>query len=381
LIAESQAQKDREDKGLPIGDQIRYTFAGLDKDGKLHGAAIEGGDLYKIATSQILAEALGLSSESGAPRPVGKNVDEAVLEALRKRRDSSDDAYRDWMAGLPAADRGFWKVNFRDAGLTINETKVVRSDAFDGVPNSRIQGFDQLTVGYTFKADADYLRGPYKWSNTLELEYARTRVAPRGQPVVTNTTANRIMGLTTGTRRAGAISEKWLAQSWGPSLGFEYDGQFQADPGLRRKSIYSVLPGLQFYDGSFIRTLELSGNIKRDESREPANTQAGLHFRALFSKSIGQTSVTGAPIDVQGEVYANYFFLTHTDTAQDLRVEGDANLKLNIPIRKYLTIAPFVDYYVFEWKLAPVWGYSAMTGVQIGFSRLWKPQYEPLLGL
>jgi hypothetical protein len=189
------------------------------------------------------------------------------------------------------------------------------------------------------------------------------------------------MGLTTGTRRAGGISRKWLAQSWGPSLGFEYDGQFTADPGLRRKNIYSALPGVQFYDGTFIRTLELSANIKRDESRNPPNNQAGLRFRTLFSKAIGQTKVTGAPIDVQGELFTNYFFLTHSDAAQDLRVEGEANLKLKIPIRKYLTISPFIDYYVFEWKLAPVWGYSAMTGVQIGFSRLWKPQFEPLLGL
>lgn len=380
LLAEAAAQKAREDKGLPIGDEIRFTAAGLDADGKLHGAAVEDQLVYKVVTSQVLSEALALS-KGRDPQPVGRTVDDLVFDALRERRGADEEDYRRWMRGGPVTARGYWKVNFRDAGLIINNTKVVRDDAFNAVPNSRVQGFDQLLVGWVLKADAEYLSGPYKWSNTVEMEYARTRLAPRGQPVVTNTTANRIMALTIGTRRAGAIAHKWLAQSWGPSLGFEYDGEFEATPGLRRKNIYSALPGLQFYDGTFIRTLEVSGNIKRDESRNPPNTQEGLHFRTLFSKAVGQTTLTGAPIDVQGEIFANYFFLTQKDQAQDLRVEGDANLKLKVPIRKYLTIAPFVDFYFFEWKLKPLWGYSAMTGIQIGFSRLWKPQYEPLLGM
>ena len=52
------------------------------------------------------------------------------------------------------------------------------------------------------------------------------------------------------------------------------------------------------------------------------------------------------------------------------------NFKLRIPIRRHLFIAPFLDFYSFALKTRPLWGYSAMTGVSIGFSRVWKPQYE-----
>ena len=41
-----------------------------------------------------------------------------------------------------------------------------------------------------------------------------------------------------------------------------------------------------------------------------------------------------------------------------------------------LILAPFIDVEWFELKVQPSWGYSIMTGVSIGFSRLWKPQYE-----
>ena len=91
----------------------------------------------------------------------------------------------------------------------------------------------------------------------------------------------------------------------------------------------------------------------------------------MFSKIIGP-----GPVKVEGEVYANYFFLTKRDSPQDLRIEGDARLKIRIPIYKHLTIAPFIDYYFFQLKVRPLWGYSAQTGIQIAFSRIWKPQYE-----
>jgi hypothetical protein len=51
-------------------------------------------------------------------------------------------------------------------------------------------------------------------------------------------------------------------------------------------------------------------------------------------------------------------------------------VKWHIPIRKYLTVAPFIDFYSFALKVSPLWGYSAMTGVSFSFSRVWKPQYE-----
>jgi len=239
------------------------------------------------------------------------------------------------------------------------------------VPNSRIQGNDELLIGGVLKTDADYFLSRYKWSNSLELEYARSRLRPRNQATVSNLTANRASFLTSATRRAGAVWARWLAQSWGPSLALQYEGQLENTPPLRRRQVYSAYPGVEFYDGTFVRTLRLAANIKRDLSRDPPDTQYGLRTRALVSHSWGP-----APLSLEGEFWANYFFLAPRDQPQDLRLEANANIKLRFPIRKYLNISPFIDYYVFCLKSRPIWGYSAMTGITIGFSRLWKPQYE-----
>jgi hypothetical protein len=179
------------------------------------------------------------------------------------------------------------------------------------------------------------------------------------------------MFLTLDTKRVGGVPYAWLARSWGPSVGLQYDGEFQSTPGLRRKQVYSVFPGVEFFDGSVVRTLTGSGILKRDLSRDPPNTQTGLRLRALISTPVGPG---GAKLDA--ELWNNYFFLTRRDAASDLRIEGDANAKLSIPIRQHLSVAPFVDFYWFGLKTRPAYGYSLMTGLSIGFSRLWKPQYE-----
>lgn len=372
LAEDAAEQKRREEAGLPHGGRLRMVVSGLDSSGLLRGAPLDPHGTYRLATSRAAADALALPGDRD-PLPGAASVADAVLAELRALPASTPPArWRGWMLGRPIVETGLWKVDFRDVGLNVRQTRVTRSDAFDPVPNSRVQGYDELLVGGVLKTDVEYTKRDFKWGNTLELEYAKSRLQPRHAPATTNLASNRIMFLTLGTRRAGRVPYGWLARSWGPSLGLQYDGEFQAAPGLRRKQVYSVFPGVEFFDGTVVRSLELSGNIKRDLSRDPPNTQTGLRLRSLVSTPLGPGGA-----ELQGELWNNYFFLTKHDTAADLRMEGDANVKLRIPVRRHLSVAPFVDFSWFQLKTKPDWGYSLMTGIAIGFSRLWKPQYEP----
>lgn len=374
LAAEAAEQKKREDADLPVDAKLRFTVSGFDKDGLLRGAPLDANGVYHVATSRDGADALGLPPPYEVI-PGTPSVNAAVLDELRARRGSRPGEWRGWMEGRPISEPGLWRVNFRDESLNLRQTKVQDGNAFAAVQNSRAQGSDEVLIGGVSKTDVEYLRRDYKWTNTLEMEYARDRISPRNGPATTNVTANRIMFLTLGTRRLGAIAYPWLAHSWGPSVGLQYDGEFQASPGLPRKQVYSVFPGVEFFDGTAVKTLTASGIVKRDLSRNPPNTQTGLRARALVSMPVGSAGPGGAKLDA--ELWNNYFFLTRSDNASDLRLEGDANAKLSINIRKHLSVAPFVDFYWFGLKTRPVYGYSLMTGVSIGFTRLWKPQYEP----
>ncbi len=371
LIEEASEQARREASGKALTGRPRFVVGGVDFKKRVRGAPLDAAGTYRVATSRAAADALGLP-EPRNPVPGTPAVGPAVLDELRARAGKKSPAdYHAWMTGAPLSAPGLWRLNFRDVGLNLRQTKVVRSNDFDPVPNSRIQGFNELLIGGVFKADAEYLKSELKWTNTIEAEYARSRIEPRNAPATTNVAANRLMLLTLGTRRAGGIRQEWLARSWGPSLGFQYDGEFESAPGLKRKQVYSLFPGVEFFDGTFIRSLELAGIIKRDLGREPPNTQSGLRLRSVFSREIGPAKAL-----LQGELWNNYFFLTKQDTAGDLRLEGDFNVKLRIPVRRYLSVAPFLDFYWFQLKTRPTRGYSMTMGVSIGFSRLWKPQYE-----
>ncbi|TPW19604.1 MAG: hypothetical protein FD126_2515, partial [Elusimicrobia bacterium] len=64
------------------------------------------------------------------------------------------------------------------------------------------------------------------------------------------------------------------------------------------------------------------------------------------------------------------------DTPADLRLELEASVKLHIPFFKRFTLAPYFDFLYVQHKVTPADGYSAITGLSLGFSRLWKPKYE-----
>ncbi|MDD5627422.1 MAG: hypothetical protein PHU21_00040 [Elusimicrobia bacterium] len=349
-----------------------FVVGGLGPAGTttVHGLPLQPNDDYRVVTTQILADILGLPGPR-EPVPGNRSLAETVLASLRKRQGSPPARYRDWMEGRPLGERGLWRIDFRDISLNFQNTQVVRASDFNSVPNPRIQGSNEFLLGGAVRVDADYLKRDYKWGNTLELDYARSSLRPRDQPPVTNVTANRLSLTTGGTRRIGAGFAPWLGRSWGPSVALNYEGQLEATPPLKRRNIYSAYPGVEFYDGTFVRSLRLALNLKRDYSLDPVDTQYGLRVRALLARDFGP-----APIKFEGEAWANYFVLTNHDQPQDLRWESDVNFKLRIPIRKHLTIAPFLDFYSFALKVRPLWGYSAMTGVSIGFSRVWKPQYE-----
>ena len=371
LSAETAEQSRREEAGLSLGPRPRFAAAGV-VGGRVRGLPLEKSLTYSVVTTRTLADALDLPGPRD-PLPGKPDTADVVVEELKRRAGAPPERYRAWLAGEPEREAALWKVNFRDVGVNLRETKVSRSDAFDGVPNSRVQGFDETLIGGVLKTDVERLARGGKWGNTLEMEYAKSRIRPRNGPRTDNLAANRIMALTLGTLRAGKIARSpWFARSWGPSLGFQYDGEFEAAPGLRRKQFYNLLPGVEFFEGSVVQTLSFSGIIRRDMSRDPPNTQTGLRLRTLFAAPLGPKKAA----TLQGELWNNYFFLGRRDLPIDLRVEGDANLKLRVPVSKNLSVAPFVDFYWFQLKTRPDWGYSLMTGVTIGFSRLWKPQYE-----
>ena len=371
LAQQALAQERREDAGLPGDGRPPFAVSGFDPLGLLRGAPLDRGGTYRLATSRAAAESLDLPKPYDAFPGTG-TVADAVLSELRARSATATTAdWRAWMLGRPVSETGLWRVNFRDIGLNLRQTKVRGSDDFAAVQNSRVQGADELLIGGVLKTDVEYLHREYKWTNSLEMEYAKDRISPRNAPATTNLAANRIMFLTLDTKRVGGIPYGWLARSWGPSVGLQYDGEFEATPGLPRKQTYSLFPGVEFFDGSVVKSLAASGILKRDLSRTPPNTQTGLRLRALASTPVGPGGAR-----LEAELWNNYFFLTPHDNGSDLRVEGDASAKLSIPIRKHLSVAPFVDFYWFGLKTRPVYGYSLITGISIGFSRLWKPQYE-----
>lgn len=371
LLREARRQA-RPGESVPVGGLL-VAAGGVGEGDTIHGVPVDGKSVYRVAaTERLLAQTSQFASLRSAREvePLGALRD-VVLEELRRRAAEGwpPERYRPLLKGLPVRETGFWKVNFRDISLNLSNNKVVSDPAFANVPNPRVRGFDELLIGAAAKIDVEYYRGPVKWTNTGEVEYARSRLRPPGQAEILNTPKNNSLFRTEATRRVGSFPYAWIAKSYGPSLGLQYEGHVERLPFQRRRHVFSVLPGVELFGGDFFRSVILSANLRRDFTPPVPLNNYGVRARALFARSVGRAGL-------QGDLFANYFIRTSQDTAQDLRLEASANVKLNIPVAPNLSVGPFLDFYYFILKIRPVTGYSSILGISLSFSRLWKPQYE-----
>ena len=369
LVAEVRRQ---EGGGSPPGG-LPLALGGVGEGNTIHGVPIDPRGVYRVAATDRLLAANGQYPGLKPRRhetPAG-DLQKVALEELRARADAGWDArrYRPLLLGRPVTTSGLWTLNFRDLSLRVSNTKVVNDPAFSGVSNARVNGFDELLIGGVSKTDLEYRSSLFKWTNAFEAEYSRSRLRPPGRAEILNTPRNRSSVLTVGTWKIGTFPWKPIARSFGPSMGAQYEGDIERLPLQRRRHIASIYPGVEFFNGTVLQSLEVSGNLRRDWTPRTPINKYGFRTRALLSRSIGA-------VRVQGEFDANYFIRTPADTRQDLRLELKSVLKVHLPIWKDLTVSPFIDFYYFMLKVRPISGYSTITGFSLNFSRLWKPQYE-----
>lgn len=361
------------DAAIPPGG-LRLAVGGVGKGEKIHGVSVDHRSSYRVAvTERVLAQSEQFSSLAGAKvEETGPALEESVVSSLRAASAAgwAPDRYRSLFSGAPTRESGLWRINFRDVNVNISNTKVVSEPALAGVSNARIRGFDELLIGGLSKTDAEYVSGRAKWTNTLEMEYARSRLRPPGQREILSTPKNSLEARTSAALSVARFPVAWVAASVGPSLGVEYEGELERLPYTRRKHKVSVLPGVELFNGTLLRTVSLSANLQRDYTPPSPVNQYGARLRALMSAPVAGSMLAG-------ELGTRYFFLTPHDTPQDLRLELDLSLKLHVPFFKRFTLAPYFDLLYVQHKVTPADGYSAVTGLSLGFSRLWKPKYEP----
>lgn len=371
LAAAARATEDP-DAAIPPGG-LRLAAGGFGPGGTLHGVPVDSRVSYRVAvTERVLAQAEQFPALAQAvPVRTGPPLEDAVVAALSSAAAQGwpPERYRALFSGAPVVETGLWRVHLRDQSVSLSNTKVVRDPALNSVSNARVQAFDELLIGWVSKTDAEYQNARTKWTNTLEMEYARSRLRPPGQPDILSTPKNRLEARTGAALNAARFPVAWIASSMGPSLGVEYEGELERLPNTRRKHKVSVLPGVELFNGTLLRSISLSANLQRDYTPPSPVNQYGARLRALMSAPWG-------PATLGGELGTRYFFLTPHDTPADLRLELNALVKVQLPLFKRFTVAPYFDFLFVQHKTTDATGYSAVTGLSVGFSRLWKPRYE-----
>jgi hypothetical protein len=342
------------------------AVSGLSPDGRVGGLPLSDQEVYEAALSEnLLLRVDELPQFAGvSTRAVSETLTDVVLAEVK---DKPAEALRDPFAGR-SPDALLWRLNLRELSVFFANTQVRDNEPFTQTRDARTRAIDQIFTQAAAKLFSEVYKGKWRWDAGLLADYSRLTLKPKGAPAVTNTTKDQWSLETEVRHRTWAIEAGRARLGLGPFANVAYETQFTDPIGVPRKQILRNKAGIKLFEGFVLKDLSLAAATETDYSFPTPRTQYGYAAGLTWEAPLPRTSA-------QAHFDASYleFFLTHKDTAADLRRKLEANAKLTVPVWKTLALNPFVSYFLFQGKTFPTVGHHIQFGVSLSFNRLWKP--------
>ncbi len=340
--------------GAPIGD----------KKPKVRGRGIEGDRVYRVATTDrtrigtpIEAMLKGVSSSRRLDQPaMSVVVDQAgqpltlrraSLEGLRAARAVSPQGYpADLLARGPSTKSGEWVVRVTTLSLHAEAFRGTGSDAFADVPETLANSPSSLTLGATADTALEYSAAKVAWD--LRYRAAFTRLATSedlGQETAddwrlsTSTALPKLTFPRETPLRAMPYGELAFDSEFTPGLADDGSGN-------PRQADLSLVAGLSAAKWRGLKSLRAGLLVNRDLARldaKPFELGGRLDFETLkvFGPSVRLS--TYGTLDVYGN--------TPDDDASDLRLRASAEVRLALPLARYLDLALYAQGFALQGRV------------------------------
>ena len=273
-------------------------------------------------------------------------------------------------AAVPAfaqkEDRNGWQVELKKLALNATSTEVRYAKEYQGFPDARLTADSQTSLTGTFHGLADYYSQNWLWSNTLLMDYGRTRIRPVDGENLTNENADRILFTTGYTQRLWHANDFLGGFEAGPFANIGYETEFTKLANSPRRKIYRGMLGAKIFDGNYLKALYAAVVGESDQTYNPSSEklawEAGLRLEAPMREGVkAQFSA----------LFRDYLHESRRQ-ATDLDYEFELDARVEVQMFKEVYIAPFVNYYTAQGKYMGPRGENVYVGVALSFSHIFK---------
>ena len=257
-----------------------------------------------------------------------------------------------------AADDRSLVLDVRRIGLDLSKTDVRHAYAYQDSPVAALRADDQEFIKGVWDTALEYTVGDLSWTNSLFMEYGRTKLKPYDSDAVINENADKILLMSD----LAWARWHWGDLKFGPMARASYQTEFRPNPGAPRQNIIRVNAGLALFDHPIIKSLYLTGLYEYDftYTDNPVNKGAvETGWRLEYEVREGVKFSTNG-------YYREYLtYSAYEDT--DLRRDFSADLRLDTNLWNSFTMGPYVQYRRAKSRQADVYGSNFQIGISFNY--------------
>ncbi len=260
-----------------------------------------------------------------------------------------------------------WEVELKRIGFNFTSTSVRHAEEYQGFPDSRLSAKDQTTVQGDLNFFAGYYTNVGLWSNTLTAQYGRNKVTPHdGTASVTSENADSIKLTTDYAFKMWDWPDLMGGFSFGPFVNGEYETEFTANAGARRKQVLRARSGLKLFNGKYLTDLHIAGVYEYDFTYQPASNNFAVEVAARAEHPLREGVKAS-----YGAYFRDYISYSQThDTNLDYELGADA--RLDVLVVGNFAVAPVIKYFLAQGTYRADLGQNVYVGVSFTWSRLFK---------
>ena len=254
------------------------------------------------------------------------------------------------------------KANLRRLGLDFSSTEVKNAKSYQDSPVSQFNADSQTVIKGVFDGALEYDRTNLNWTNSLLMEYGKTKLKPVNGPDTTNENADQILLTSEYTHKLWSR----YGLDFGPFVSAGYQTEFTDSQEAPRTKILRGKAGIKLFNGDILKDLYVAGVYEYDMtySEHVNKSAAEFGWRAEYTLRDGVLFATDG-------YYRDYLSYSHY-IAEDLEYDLKATARMDVNLTNSLTFGPYVSYRQGKSRAAD----KKASNTQIGISLTYKNLYD-----
>jgi len=262
----------------------------------------------------------------------------------------------------PAEKPSTLKANLRRLGLDFSSTEVKNAKYYQDSPVSQFNADSQTVIKGVFDGALEYDRSNLNWTNSLLLEYGKTKLKPVNGPDTTNESADQILLTSEYTHKLWS----YKTLDFGPFVSAGYQTEFTDSQDAPRTKILRGKAGVKLFNGNILKDLYIAGVYEYDMTySDRVSKSAGeIGWRAEYTLRDGVLFSTDG-------YYRDYLSYSRY-VAEDLEYDLKATARMDVNLMNNLTFGPYVSYRQGKSRGSD----KRASNTQIGVSLTYKNLYD-----